>query len=288
MKGIMAWTLDAQGKADPNPPPFETSTNLLRASKALAVGVGDDRALVTVHDRFGHPNGLVRVTPSGLDSTFRRRSLNDGSTITVLAPEPSGRVLVGALVKPPANARENSAVIRRFDEDGNLDTSFGDNGAVRLDGVTTLKQILADDRGAYVHTFVDGGHAVIELTRLTSTGQRDPSFGDNGMVTLPTKRTNVTAAFAVDPRGRVLVLDEVGGYPRVARLLPNGSIDRSFYREGEIDADQDCAERECSAALRACTERNEHATPIPFTLALRAFEDRLIVIRPTCALAIRL
>jgi uncharacterized delta-60 repeat protein len=71
------------------------------------------------------------------------------------------------------------------------------------------------------------------VQRLTPSGMVDTAFGNGGVALLPAPATFDPAAIAEDAQGRILV----GGlYPgaavALARLLPDGSIDRSFGSDG--------------------------------------------------------
>jgi uncharacterized delta-60 repeat protein len=74
------------------------------------------------------------------------------------------------------------------------------------------------------------------LTRLQRNGTPDPTFATNGRlrVRFPGARHSKAAAFQVDERARLLLAGTAGGRFAVARVLPNGRLDRSFSGDGPV------------------------------------------------------
>lgn len=79
------------------------------------------------------------------------------------------------------------------------------------------------------------------LMRLTPSGSRDPSFGDNGLVVVAGQDTRATRAFAltVQADGKIVLVGSVAsliGGPKflVARFLPNSRPDSSFGNGGLV------------------------------------------------------
>src|SRR3954453_7460031 len=62
-------------------------------------------------------------------------------------------------------------------------------------------------------------------------GHLDRSFGDGG-ISVVTKAHDTTGAAAIGRKGRIVV----AGHQTIARLLPDGRIDRSFGEDGLADA----------------------------------------------------
>jgi uncharacterized delta-60 repeat protein len=69
--------------------------------------------------------------------------------------------------------------------------------------------------------------------RLAPDGSPDPSFGSNGVLTLP--GIDVVASLAVDDRGRILVGGRSSApstHAAVLRVTPGGALDRTWNRSG--------------------------------------------------------
>ena len=129
-----------------------------------------------------------------------------------------------------------------------LDSSFGSGGIVKLSPEVAFSAAgaVAPD-GTLV---VSGGSSVRLVSALGGPGE---AFGGVGSVSLPTATGAgfVLAGFAVDPRGRLLVVGTVVSLAvnepstssqsvrpsavRVLRYLPSGTLDQSFGDEGVVE-----------------------------------------------------
>jgi uncharacterized delta-60 repeat protein len=82
------------------------------------------------------------------------------------------------------------------------------------------------------------------VERFTASGQLDASFGDGGVAKIFGDVNGQASAIAIQPDGRILVAgnaaapdsNQPNGVPyaraAIARLMPNGGMDRSFARSG--------------------------------------------------------
>jgi len=140
--------------------------------------------------------------------------------------------------------------IARIDSSGSPDAAFGRDGLVMpthdpsralvLTAITTLP------RGGFV---VAGTlskfrpHESTAIYRYRADGSPDRSFGHAGRLVLfgPRRRRSAARALAAQPDGRVLIAGSMGLRPgrhaggraaSLARLLPDGRLDRSFGRGG--------------------------------------------------------
>jgi uncharacterized delta-60 repeat protein len=122
----------------------------------------------------------------------------------------------------------------RLNADGSLDQGFGDQGVV--DSPLPVVD---------VHVLPDGGilalRADFTLTRYTSTGIPDPSFGDAGTVTVAFSEPAASYALDVQADGAIVVAGSIGAdfsaqSIAVARLDPRGRLDRSFGTGGRAVA----------------------------------------------------
>jgi uncharacterized delta-60 repeat protein len=198
----------------------------LSAAGRLVRGFGRDGILTEADAARG------RVSGHAVAVDRRGRLLVAGGTdadVTSLAP-------LGALFR----LKPNGALNRRFG---------GGDGFVRLpghgDGIA-----LAPDGSA----FVLSAHSTPAVSKVEPSGRRDPSFGEEGTVALPTvgivrrgrrgRQVVRPESIAALSDGRVLVAGTAGkDEARVVlfRLRPDGGFDRSFAGDGI--AIRDCGPR---------------------------------------------
>ena len=148
---------------------------------------------------------------------------------------------------------ETTGGFGRTDVDAHADTSFG-NGGARAWPTGFKHRAWARTNGGKLLAAgtVEGSSGLgLALLRLRADGDIDATFGEGGLVTLPSRMTPVSQSrwvqlqVAVQLDGRVLVLTEVlrGAYDvieatELARLLPDGTPDQSFGRDGVVTIDQ--------------------------------------------------
>jgi uncharacterized delta-60 repeat protein len=134
--------------------------------------------------------------------------------------------------------------VTRIHADGSLDRSFGDRGRLEADYADVIvdpqgRLLLAGSAAPPGHP----GNEDAQVTRLLPNGRPDRSFGDKGVAYVDMGgRYDGAAALALDRRHRIVV----GGSkqtqpasrglsnatPALARLRPDGSLDRSFGNRG--------------------------------------------------------
>jgi uncharacterized delta-60 repeat protein len=148
------------------------------------------------------------------------------------------------------------SLVRRFDPDGRLDLTFGDNGetVIPLPAATPsfsllFKPVATPDGGLLLAGLLGDFEALIRLDR---NGQLLTSFGGSGdgvyrLTTEPIPQIcggicTALMGIAVDSSGRVLLakrgwdgLRRCTGTSRVERLTPDGAIDSAFGTNGEAD-----------------------------------------------------
>lgn len=138
--------------------------------------------------------------------------------------------------------------LARFNEDGTLDTTFGDAGRVELD-VSDLHLFRA--RFPFIRIYDDGAVLMASeygmVQRFNPDGPRDADFGVDGKVVLTNhddRRYFFTryATFAED--GSVYLSgtrrrDMFRGRNVIRKLTPTGQIDTAFGVDGEIETGRD-------------------------------------------------
>lgn len=140
--------------------------------------------------------------------------------------------------------------------DFGLDTSFGDNGIVRVGDERTESAglLLVQPNGRITTCAVDhdpSGHTTATLYRFDVDGAPDAAFGAGGHITLPSNDRNAQCrALAMQGDGRVIVAT-TGISPvthdietQVFRVDDDGTLDASFGESGvaHVDIQIDAAE----------------------------------------------
>jgi uncharacterized delta-60 repeat protein len=215
-----------------------------------------------------HDWAIVRLTPAGrLDKTFAGKgfiqmdvgsiSQNDQPPLTMAQigsfaqDEPSqiialsdGKFLVNGFA-PEVSFGDGSGkdlsifentrfVVRRFNANGSIDTTYGTNG----DAEQFAGRAMAV--GPTGDVYVAGGRRVIfessgvsdfsDITHFLADGSIDTHFGDNGTVSYSNSANSFsggTPGIAVQPDDKLVV-----GLTHVIRFNTNGTLDTSFSGDG--------------------------------------------------------
>jgi uncharacterized delta-60 repeat protein len=224
--------------------PFTVRTWRPQADGKLVVagtigGMGAETRLIA---RF-HDNGA-------LDSSF------DGDGVLVLPwassfiagneigleLQPDGKMLVWtSRVVFGGNAYHSTYYMRRLNSDGSLDASFANGGefVFPFDDYTYRGDIGLTAQGGIVligHPSTSTGITSGRITRLTSSGAFDTTFGTNGTVQIDAPEVFGVESFAVHPDGSLTVGGAVGYYPNhapyVAHVTADGRLDPNFGESG--------------------------------------------------------
>lgn len=185
---------------------------------------------------------LVRYHPDGvLDDTFGagglvRLDLDVYDASYALALLPDGRFLVGGTVGPSAFGYYFA--LMRFEADGTLDRTFGDEGLVLLDtsgrGAIQALAVQPDGRIVVVgDSYVPDPKYDIILARYLPDGKLDPTFGDGGVALEDYGVSDQYGyALALQPDGRIVVVGTSGSEESqnllLSRYLPEGTLDPTF------------------------------------------------------------
>lgn len=186
----------------------------------------------------------ILAQPGTLDNTFNDsgKVLNyDFGVVRATAIQPDGKILVGGEI---FTTELHAFTIVRYLPDGTVDESFGDNGKVQtaiagggvgIYNLSVLKsgKILAAGYGLVFFQFPIYQSPI--LAQYLPDGSPDPSFGDNGVVTINTRSigTVTTRGMAVMEDGRIV---QAGSNSQqnttVLRYMPDGSLDKTFGADG--------------------------------------------------------
>jgi uncharacterized delta-60 repeat protein len=189
--------------------------------------------------RFGGlPEGFYGLHMGRYDPDGRPETTIDGGTSLsgqrpFLAAAPGGNgqiVLVSSLGDDPS-------IVSRYNADGSPDTSFGDNGMVRLESVGDVSSAAVQPDGkivvaANVEVVADNGRRSF-LVRYNPDGSPDAGFGSGGMVI----SNMYTWAVSILPDGVLLAASSVSKLDPVLTLVAygtDGSPDPAFGNAGTV------------------------------------------------------
>ncbi len=186
-------------------------------------------ALGTSLSPDGSPASLILVrynTDGTLDSSFGAGGIATGppmSGATKMAFQ-SGKIVCAGIM----NDGLGQSLIARFNPDGSLDTSFGQNGfAVHSEVPFGSVAIGPDGSIVLVGAAISkGGQAAFGLGKLTSNGALDLTFGSGGVVI---NESGLAFDVAVLGDGRILAAGSGDGNGfAVWRYNSNGTLDTTF------------------------------------------------------------
>ncbi len=163
----------------------------------------------------GYENLIVRLNPDGtLDDTFGDGGstlFNYGSpnqSVTDLEVTADGRILVAGYVEDVNGNAELNFAIARFNSDGSLDESFGDDGYRILDWGNSSNwgytiDIQPDGKILFAGVKNDIFRKLL-IFRLNEDGSTDSDFGVNGAVVIDDDEVTIPS-IAVQSNGTALI-----------------------------------------------------------------------------------
>lgn len=200
--------------------------------------------------------GVVYAQPE-LDVTFNGNGrVTTDFTANIDAPykllvQPDGKIV--AVGHANTNASPQYFALSRYNDDGSLDSSFGDNGKVLTDfdpaatNEGAQAAALQPDGKIIVAGFssiISPGEGYFALIRYNPNGSIDTAFGDNGRVRLAVRpHMHYARAITLAPDGKIIV---AGDYfsasftteTLVYRLHTDGSVDSAFGSQGRYVSSQ--------------------------------------------------
>ncbi len=193
----------------------------------------------------GGEGALIRLNTNGtLDSSFGTGGIvtsdfgnGSGAIVFAIAIQPNGQIVVAA-----EGGFFDAGTVARFNSDGSLDTTFGNQGFAISDSVNSppgaSNAMALQPNGSILVT--GGGF----MARYTSTGQVDTTFGTNGVAML---NSLVVTGMALQPDGKILVTTGSGTETAIetapappsaiagsiSRYNSNGTLDTNFGVAGQ-------------------------------------------------------
>lgn len=197
----------------------------------------------------------IFTQPGSLDSSFS----NDGKKIkpkgTCYASiiQPDGKILLAGSYSVKLTA---SFMVARYNSNGNIDRSFGNNGSaiIKFGSYSEAYAITVQpDEKIIAAGYASGDFAVV---RLNADGKPDSSFGINGKITTDFygKRDYINFV-SIQPDNKILVIgtafDSGGEQSKIAlaRYNTDGSLDNIFGSGGKIGTRANASEFDNGSSL---------------------------------------
>jgi uncharacterized delta-60 repeat protein len=191
---------------------------------------------------------LARYNSDGsLDSSFGE----DGKVIMSVPADIFGGIAFSVVIQSDAKILIAGSVdvdflLIRYNADGSLDSSFGEDGIVRTDiggfDFTDFgfSAALQPDQKIIVAGSAYTTTVSIGVARYNTDGSLDSSFGGDGKITTVVGSQCLASSVAVQPNGLILVagLSEAMNYDfALVRYDVDGSLDSSFGSNGIVTTD---------------------------------------------------
>lgn len=130
----------------------------------------------------------------------------------------------------------NQSFVFRLTPQGNLDSTFGNNGIVQLPYYTLQNQLKIQSDGKVVILGYSGTNA--RVTRLLSNGQLDTSFATNGSSMVPgiVNSDTDSRSFGLILQNEKIIVHGISSYTqhRICRFNNDGSVDMTFGNYGSL------------------------------------------------------
>jgi len=208
--------------------------------EAYAVAVQADGKIVAAGTANQELFALARYEPDGtLDPTFG----TGGIVATDITPgkrdiaysvaiQSDGKIVTAGTT----GTNRPKFALARYDIDGALDTSFGEDGTVitGFGGWGIAGEMLIQPNGKIL--LAGHGGRGFGLARYLPDGTLDPSFGGDGKVTAVP--LGWAMALALQPDGRIVVAGDRDIFvSAVVRFTRHGELDRTFGGDGKVLTD---------------------------------------------------
>lgn len=197
--------------------------------------------------------GLARVNPDGtLDTSFG----NGGKVVTDVSPgyfnfatnvvlQPDGKILAAGHAE---DASGNNLALVRYNMDGTIDSSFGNNGIVISPAATGVSDLAIQPDGKIVAVGASWEPQTqtqdLVALRFQSDGSVDTSFAGSGRFLFDFQsQAEGASAVTLQADGRILVAGNIYDVPTnfsdllMLRLTPDGVLDASFGAGGVVIQD---------------------------------------------------
>jgi len=196
--------------------------------KILAGGFGDGKVT------------LARLNTNGtLDTDFSfdgKVTISAPSNLKALTIDKNGNIYAVG----DNGFLDSVLVIIKYKPDGTLDQNFGIAGVKKTAigfSVSPAQVFVTDNGSIYISgTIFSSSKNLIFSSRLTASGDADPTYGSSKGFRTITLPKSVSAAGAVlDPNGNVFVAGTTDGNICIAKFLSSGNVDLNFGTSGSVE-----------------------------------------------------
>jgi uncharacterized delta-60 repeat protein len=190
--------------------------------------------------------GLMKYNSAGgLDASFGHRGVTwnpDGLTgqIDASVLQKDGKIIVAGSELAVDSTAPSEAALARYNSDGSLDRTFGDDGRVYVavgDDANFDSLIIQSDGKVVAGGYGDvGGVRQFLVVRVTRGGHIDHSFHRTGILTslFAGAASQSVAALAIGPGRTIVATGSADQQIAVERILPNGNLDPTFASGGQL------------------------------------------------------
>jgi uncharacterized delta-60 repeat protein len=190
---------------------------------------------------------LLRYNPDGsLDSTFASAGFffptGSVSTARAVTVQADGRILaVGYAVN--LDGSPVGVVVKRFNSDGSLDSSFGTGGQEVISTMNLAQAnavaLQADGKIVLAGDATSSGGSTFAVVRLNTDGSLDTTFNQTGIVVTGLNQQDVANGVAIQGDGRIVasgMTTPTNGLSEFAlvRYNTDGSLDAGFGQGGKV------------------------------------------------------
>ncbi len=194
-----------------------------------SVVLADGSMLMTPYEAGGGNSILVKLNADGsIDTSFGTNGYADNSSIGYIQSaevHPDGKILVSGM-------DGGSIFLARYNADGSVDMGFGSSGVATPSGGSfeEATDIAVQSDGSIIVVGEHGDDSVI--TRFTSTGTHDTTFGTSGTVLV-----NLGSTFERLESVTVLSDDSIiaVGETSVVKMDSDGNLDNTFDSDGILN-----------------------------------------------------
>ena len=202
--------------------------------KIVVAGVSSDQKFAvtrynsdgSLDNTFG--NGGIVITQVG----------NGWNYSNALALQSDGRIVLAGIYE--ISTSNSGIALIRYNSDGSLDNSFGNNGIVALDitgGYDYANSIAIQSSDQKI--VIGGQGNGVMVARFNSNGTLDNTFGTNGIISTQVGSSSGSNSMKLQPNGKIIVTGtamDSQGYTQFLTIQYNsdGSLDPSFGAGGIV------------------------------------------------------
>jgi uncharacterized delta-60 repeat protein len=174
---------------------------------------------------------VVRYNPDGsLDTSFSvagkvLTNIGSASEAKTVVIQTDGKIIVGG---SSSNSSSNHLAFARYNLDGSLDTSFGNDGIVTGTTFDCAFSIAIQSDGKFLT------QSFSAIFRYNPNGSIDTSFGDNGKIAVGQYNIYKTRSLSVQNDGKILATGYAQGGLSLFRFNTDGNADVSFDGDGTL------------------------------------------------------